>query len=169
MNDAAGGAAETHTTARNDAGSKAEDTKTKESANEKKNDGKDGKDQAGDGGGDTIGNLLMLVGGGFIGYGLYYLLDFPEPCQVAMEAAARSPLVQARVGLPISHKWWWSGNVNQYVASVRIPISGDKGKAELHARVMYRPGNARTHATQRTRASFLSFVRDKEGKGKEKC
>lgn len=62
--------------------------------------------------------------------------DFPEPCQIAVRRATACHLLTAQVGSTLGHSMFWDGVVRADRINVRIPISGDKGKAALYVQAV---------------------------------
>jgi len=81
--------------------------------------------------------LGMVLGGGLTAW-VYlfgqFILEWPEPCQMIVDAGALSPLVIARIGLPCRRSFLWSGTVDELRCNVSIPVSGPRGSGVLHGR-----------------------------------
>jgi len=81
--------------------------------------------------------LGMVVGGGLATWAYLFgqfVLEWPEPCQVVIDAGARSPLIIERIGIPFRRSLLWSGTVDELRCNVSIPISGPCGAGVLHGR-----------------------------------
>jgi len=79
------------------------------------------------------------------------LLYWPEPAQLALEAASTDPRVTEVLGTPIKRGWFWGGDNRKVDAgqsesedpiTMLIPISGPNGKVRLlrgavHAGALY--------------------------------
>lgn len=85
----------------------------------------------------TMRALDVLLGGALgatLFYGIRFALEWPDCCEHVIEQASKCKWVQDRVGLPLSHSLFWTGNVRDLDCMVIIPISGPNGKARLEGR-----------------------------------
>jgi hypothetical protein len=64
-------------------------------------------------------------------YALYQLFYCPEPVKEMVKLAARTDLVQDRIGFPVRISPLWTGTVLEDRCRVNIPISGPRGAGQL--------------------------------------
>jgi len=98
--------------------------------------------------------LLTFTAYGLLSFvvvkGIYTLLEFPEPCRVALKLASEHEIVQRFIGLPLKPSYLWHGTVKANTANVVIPVTGPKGEGVIHARLLrhYEPQQEQQQATQ---------------------
>jgi hypothetical protein len=64
-------------------------------------------------------------------YGVYQLFYVPEPVRNMVTLAARTDLVQDRIGFPVRISPFWTGTVLEDRCRVDVPISGPRGSGKL--------------------------------------
>ncbi len=83
-------------------------------------------------------STLVLIAGFFamIFFAVFGLLKSSEPAQEALAKAMANPQLQSEIGTPIAEGLMVSGNISASNSSGRanldIPVSGPKGKANIH-------------------------------------
>jgi len=90
--------------------------------------------------GDRFWNAIVVGG---VVVSCYYFFQWPDGCQAVVDQSADNPLILDQVGSPIKGSYWWSGNVENDLVKVIIPISGPKGKATLDAVAVRHPATNR--------------------------
>lgn len=86
----------------------------------------------------AVVSLLVLVVGfiPFLLFGVFSMMKSSEPCQKAIAKALASPQIQAELGTPVKDGFFSSGSISTAgssgKATMDIPISGPKGKGNLH-------------------------------------
>merc|ERR1712166_357643 len=70
-----------------------------------------------------------------------FLLEFPEPCQLAATQCSDRPEIIELIGAPYTRAWWWEGSVDQEAgrAQVQLELTGPKGSGVLYANVLKWP------------------------------
>jgi hypothetical protein len=77
------------------------------------------------------GALCLGLGVGLVELGKL-ALDWPVPCQLALEKARCSALVQECIGGNIKSSLLWDGNIQIDRITARIPVFGSSGSGTLY-------------------------------------
>merc|ERR1712086_420392 len=87
-----------------------------------------------------IGNMVCgLALFGTVGGATKFLLDFPEPCQLALQVAEKDEVVEELLGKPFKRQLWWGGHITPSTAQVRIKLDGSKTSATLVGNIVFVP------------------------------
>ena len=69
---------------------------------------------------------------GTVGGATKFLLDFPEPCQLALQVAEKDEVVEELLGKPFKRQLWWEGHITPSTAQVLQSLDNNPRLCEFN-------------------------------------